>query len=79
MNFFLCISSLELLKKSIFFVHAIIGSYIANSGGVPMCTRRCDRVMRLQNRIVENIFQKYYNGNVNVYKSMKILKFADID
>ena len=41
-----------------------------------MCTRRCDRVIRLQNRIVENLFRKYYDGNVNTYKSIEILKFA---
>ena len=49
-----------------------------NWGGVAMCTRHCDRVTKIHNRIVSNLFSKCFNVNKDACKSIKLLKFPDI-
>ena len=59
-------------------VYSTIFYCLVTWGGVAMCTRRCDRVTKLHNRIVSNLFSKYFNDNNDVFKSVKLLKFPDI-
>ena len=41
-----------------------------------LCTHRCDRLLMLQNRVVKNLFAKYFSSCL--YKSMEILKLPDV-
>ena len=58
-------------------VYSSISYFLSVWGGVSLCTHRCDRIVRLQRRIVNNLFSQYFNHDpdANVFKNMKLLKF----
>ena len=46
-------------------------------GGVSQCTSRCERIIKLQKRVVSNLFTKYFLEGNDIFKSAKLLKFGD--
>ena len=59
-------------------VYSVFNYCLTVWGGVSACTSRCDRLIRLQNRIVENLFSKYVPRYDQIFKYMEILKFNDV-
>ena len=46
-------------------------------GGVLQCTQRGNRLKSLQDRVVKNLFSAFIGPNLDIYKTMKILKISD--
>ena len=59
-------------------VYSAFNYCISVWGGVSICTGRCDRIIRLQRRIVVNLFSKYFPEDAEIFKCMEILKFDDV-
>ena len=47
-------------------------------GGIMLCTRRCDTLCNIQNRIMKNLFHKFFPHSNNLYKDTKILKLPEV-
>ena len=58
--------------------YAIATYCISCYGGVMMCSRRCDSLLRIQKRVVKNLFSKFFPNSANLYKDAKILKLNDV-
>ena len=58
--------------------YSIVGYCIATYGGVSQCTQRMNPLIRLQHRIVKNIFSRFYPATTNLFKDVEILKIPEI-
>ena len=47
-------------------------------GGVMLCTQRAASIIKLQSKIMKNLFKKFLPESTNLFKDMKILKLPDI-
>ena len=56
----------------------LFGHEILYYGGVLQCSQRCRCLQSLQKKIVYNLFGKFYVRSTCLFKSMKILKLADV-
>ena len=59
-------------------VYSTISYCIVVWGGIFCCTGRGDELQCLHNRIVKNLFSKFFNDNICIFKANSILKLIDI-
>ena len=60
-------------------VYSILTYCICVWGGVMKCSRRADHLVKLQERIIRNIFHKYHREYTTcIFKTHKMLKLPDI-
>ena len=60
-------------------VYSSLSYCIAVWGGVSLCTSRCARILRLQRRIVKNLFSRYFPNNPDdIFKVVCLLKFPEV-
>ena len=66
--------------KNVYFscIYSILTYCICVYGGVLQCTSRGDRLINLHKRSVKNLFGRFGNRNVCIFKNMGILKLVDI-
>ena len=71
--------SLNAAKKVYFSGFYATASYcIAVYGGVLMCTQRGEVLQKIQNKIVKNLFSRFFPRSANLYRDVGILRLADI-
>ena len=59
-------------------VYSIFSYCIATWGGVMMCTHRCDALLRLQRRILKNLFTKFFPSAPCLFRAVGLLKLPDV-
>ena len=59
-------------------VYSVLSYCIATWGGTMLCTRRADNLLRLQKRIVTNLFSKFYPRSDNIFRDASIIKIPDV-
>lgn len=66
--------------KNLYFacVHSTLIYCLVVWGGTCISTHRCDRTLRLQKRIVKNLFSRYFPASECLFKSTNILKLSDL-
>ena len=66
-------------KKMYYACFYSIATYcIGIYGGTMLCTHRCDRLVRLQAKIMKNLFSKFFPSTRCLFKKIKILKLPDV-
>lgn len=76
LNSYLDIKSAKKVYYSM--VYSSISYCIVVWGGIFCCTGRGDELQRLHSRIVKNLFSKFFNDNICIFKANSILKLIDI-
>ena len=61
-------------------VYSIVSYCIATWGGVLLCTHRCEALLRLQSRIIKNLFRKFFfsTSETSLFRELEILKLDDV-
>ena len=59
-------------------IYSVIKYCIVAWGGVLHCTQRAASLVRLQDKIISNLFSRFCCRDSNLYKSMNMLKITDI-
>ena len=61
-------------------VYSIVSYCIATWGGVLLCTHRCDALLRLQSKIIKNLFGKFFPSSsvACLFRELEILKLDDV-
>ena len=58
--------------------YSVIQYCIGVYGGVMLCTQRCKQMERSQDRMMKNLFSRFYPHSQDLYKTIGILKLPDI-
>ena len=58
--------------------YATIQYCICAYGGLLLCTQRGERLLKLQNRTMKNLFSRFYPDSRDLYKDTSILKLPDV-
>ena len=59
-------------------VYSVVSYALAVFGGILMCTHRGDSLMKLQLRIIKNLFSRFFPNNPCLFREIRILNFRDI-
>ena len=59
-------------------VYSVFSYCIALWGGVMFCTGNCNRIIRLQEKIIKNLFSHLYAPGACLFKILEILKIPDV-
>ena len=66
--------------KNIYYacIYSVVSYALAVYGGISMCTRRADGILKLQSRIVKNLTVKFYPNSNSLFREIGFMKFPDI-
>ena len=59
-------------------MYSVLSYCIGTWGGVLFCSQRASCLIRLQQKIINNLFSKFYPRSTNILRDAKMLKLPDI-